>query len=137
MSIFTSILDKLGIHRPVPPDAKGSSVPPSQPGPMSVPRSQTPSYGATPQMPMVDVVSKLDGMAAKNPEKLDWRVSIVDLLKLLGMEATGAAIKELAVELQCPESEMGDSYKRNVWLHKALLTKIAENGGNIPRNLLN
>ncbi len=57
-------------------------------------------------------------------------------MALLGLDHSPAAIKELAVELGCPESEMGDSYKRNVWTHKALLKKIAENGGNIPQNLL-
>ena len=85
---------------------------------------------------MVDVVAKLNALAAKNPQKLDWKVSIVDLLKLLGLDASAAAIKDLAVELHCPDSEMSDSYKRNVWLHKTVLQKIAENGGNIPQNLL-
>jgi len=88
------------------------------------------------EMPMVDVVSKLNGLAKASPIELDWKVSINDLMVLLGMEHSAAAIKELAVELGCPESELGDSYKRNVWTHKALLKKIAENGGNIPQNLL-
>ncbi len=85
---------------------------------------------------MVDVTSKLDALAKANPMKLNWRQSINDLMALLGMQHTAADIKELAVELGCPESEMGNSYKRNVWTHKTLLKKIAENGGNIPANLL-
>jgi hypothetical protein len=87
-------------------------------------------------MPMVDVVSKLDSLAKASPIKLNWKLSINDLMALLGMDHSSTAIKELAVELGCPESEMGDSYKRNVWTHKALLKKVAENGGNIPQNLL-
>ena len=87
-------------------------------------------------MPMVDVVSKLDALAKKSAMQLDWKVSINDLMALLGMKHTAADIKELAVELGCPASEMEDSYKRNVWTHKMLLKKISENGGNIPANLL-
>lgn len=85
---------------------------------------------------MVDVVSKLDSLAKANPMQLDWKVSINDLMALLGMDHSPDAIKELAVELGCPEPDLSDSYKRNVWTHKALLKKIAENGGNIPQNLL-
>lgn len=87
-------------------------------------------------MPLVDLVSKLEKLAASNPEKLAWKVSIVDLLKLLGLDSGYAAIKELAIELGCPEFEMSDSARRNIWLHKTLLRKISENGGNIPKNLL-
>jgi len=144
MTIFSNILEKLGIKKPVAPTAPAAPVgrvPTPRPTPKGLPGARPMVYGPNPpksaEMPMVDVVAKLDGLAAKNPEKLNWRVSIVDLLKLLGMEATGAAIKELAVELNCPESEMNDSYKRNVWIHKTLLQKISENGGNIPQNLLN
>jgi phenylalanyl-tRNA synthetase beta subunit len=68
--------------------------------------------------------------------KLNWKTSINDLMALLGMDHSPEAIKELAVELGCPASELGDSYKRNVWTHQALLKKISENGGNIPQNLL-
>jgi hypothetical protein len=87
-------------------------------------------------MPLVDVVSKLDGLAKANPMKLNWKTSINDLMALLGMDHSPEAIKELAVELGCPASELSDSYKRNVWTHQALLKKISENGGNIPQNLL-
>jgi hypothetical protein len=85
---------------------------------------------------MVDVVSYLDALARKGGNQLDWKVSIVDLLKLLGMDSSGKAINDLAIELGCPEFEMGDSARRNIWLHKTVLAKIAENGGNIPANLL-
>ncbi len=88
------------------------------------------------EMPMVDVTAKLDALAKASPIQLNWRVSINDLMALLGMDHKPEDIKALAVELGCPESEMGDSYKRNVWTHKTLLKKIAENGGKLPQNLL-
>jgi hypothetical protein len=60
----------------------------------------------------------------------------VDLLKLLGLESSFAARKELAVELGCPSEKMGDSAQMNMWLHKTVLQKLADNGGNIPKELL-
>jgi hypothetical protein len=67
---------------------------------------------------------------------LDWKVSIVDLLKLLDIDSSREARNELAKELGCPADLMSDSAKMNVWLHKTVLQKIAENGGNIPQSLL-
>lgn len=136
MSIFTTILEKLGLRKPAAPTAPAPSTKPGWKTPVPGYGPYGPNPPKSAEIPMVDVVAKLNGLAAKNPEKLDWKVSIVDLLKLLGLDSSAAAIKELAVELHCPESEMGDSYKRNVWLHKTLLQKIAEYGGNIPSNLL-
>lgn len=87
-------------------------------------------------MSEVDVVAKLEGLAAANPAKLNWKVSIVDLLKLLDLDSSFEARKELATELGCPADLMGDSAKMNTWLHKEVLRKIAANGGNIPKELL-
>lgn len=87
-------------------------------------------------MEMVDVYSKLEGMAAKLGTPSNWKTSIADLLFLLGMDHSFKARKELAVELGCPEKLMDDSAKMNMWLHKTVLTKIAESGGNIPKELL-
>jgi hypothetical protein len=98
-----------------------------------MPASKTPA--AVP-VPVVDVVAKLEAMAAKTPGNLNWKNSIVDLLKLLGMDSSYAARKELATELGCPADQMSDSARMNVWLHKTVLQKIAENGGNIPADLL-
>ena len=103
--------------------------------------AQVPPAPSMPQphaapMAMVDVVSKLEKMASGSPG-LDWKVSIVDLLKLLGMDSSLTARKELATELGCPPDLMGGDYsKMNIWLHKTVLQKIAENGGNIPKELL-
>lgn len=95
-----------------------------------------PAPAPTP-VPMVDVVSKLDSLAAANPQKLSWKNSIVDLLKLLDIDSSLSARKELAAELGCPPDKMGGDYSAmNIWLHKAVLQKIAENGGNVPRELL-
>jgi hypothetical protein len=87
-------------------------------------------------IPVVDVVAKLEGMAMANPEKLNWKVSIVDLMKLLGLDSSFGARKELAHELGCPQEKMGDSAQMNMWLHKTVLQKLADNGGNIPKELL-
>jgi len=84
----------------------------------------------------VDVVAKLESLAASNPQKLNWKTSIVDLLKLLGLDSSLESRKELAVELGCPKEKMGDSAQMNMWLHKTVLQKLAENGGNIPKELL-
>lgn len=75
-------------------------------------------------------------MAKANPEKLNWKVSIVDLMKLLGLDGSLAARKELAAELGCPAEKMGDFAQMNMWLHKTVLQKLADNGGNIPADLL-
>ncbi len=83
----------------------------------------------------VDVVADLDKRAKASSEHLDWKKSIVDLLKLLDLDSSLHARKELATELHCPADKMADSAEMNVWLHKTVLAKIAENGGNIPDSL--
>ena len=84
----------------------------------------------------IDVVAKLEGLSSAHKEKLNWKTSIVDLMKLLGLDSSLVARKELATELGCPAQKMGDSAQMNVWLHKTVLQKLAENGGNIPKELL-
>ena len=78
---------------------------------------------------VVDVVTQLKQRAATNPQTLIWRTSIVDLLKLLEIDNSITARKELATELGCPPDLMGDSAKMNIWLHKTVLAQIAANGG--------
>jgi len=128
MSLFGKILEKLGFNRP----AKAEPVPQAPSAPQTVPTKPP----APAPIAVVDVVAQLEKLAASNPQKLNWKVSIVDLLKLLGIESSFAARKELAVELGCPSDKMGDSAQMNIWLHKTVLQKIAENGGNIPKELL-
>lgn len=89
---------------------------------------------AAPAQP-VDVTAILDGMAAKNPEKLDWKHSIVDLMKLVGMDSSLGARKQLATELGYTGNQ-SDTATMNMWLQKQVLKKIADNGGKLPADLL-
>jgi hypothetical protein len=82
----------------------------------------------------VDVEAVLNGLAAKNPERLDWRRSIVDLMKLLQLDSSLAARKQLAQELKYT-GDMNDSASMNIWLHKQVMIKLAENGGKVPADL--
>lgn len=122
MGLFSTILEKLGFGRSA-----------AQAAPAQAPTAPAP---AAPAITAVDVVAKLEGLAAKHKEKLNWKVSIVDLLKLLGIDSSLTARKELATELGCPAEKMGDSAQMNMWLHKTVLKKLADNGGNIPKELL-
>lgn len=166
MSLFASMLEKLGLRRkehgpaastaqpkgaPTPGAAIAPSRAPAQhAAPATAAKSQpqaprpaapstTPAKPAAVNAPApmtdVDVVAKLEAMAAANPQPLNWRTSIVDLMKLLGMDSGFAERKALAVELGCPPQLMQDSAQMNVWLHKEVLRQIARNGGNVPRDL--
>jgi hypothetical protein len=84
----------------------------------------------------VDVSAQLDQRAAASSQKLNWKTSIVDLLKLLDLDSSLEARKQLATELGCPPELMNDSAKMNMWLHKAVLTRVAASGGNVPKELL-
>lgn len=141
MSIFGSILEKLGIGA-----TPAASAPPPAPAPAAAPATappRSPAAAATPAAPgprpidVVDVTERLNRRAAENPQKLNWKTSIVDLLKLLDLDSSFAARKALATELGCPAELMGDSAKMNVWLHRTVLQKIADNGGYIPPELIN
>jgi len=98
--------------------------------------SSTPKPGATPSaaQPQVDVEAVLTKLASQNKEKLDWRRSIVDLMKLLDLDSSQSARKELAKELNYT-GDTNDSAKMNVWLHKQVMVKLAENGGKVPDSL--
>lgn len=132
MSFFGKILEKLGLK-----SAKAEPVPAPAPSPTPTPAAIAPVAPPPPKpIAIVDVVAHLEKLAAANPQKLNWRTSIVDLLKLLDIDSSFAARKELAVELGCPADRMGDSARMNMWLHKTVLQKIADNGGNVPKELL-
>ncbi|MEB2846774.1 DUF3597 family protein [Rhizobiales bacterium RZME27] len=83
----------------------------------------------------VDIAPILDSAVKQSGQKLDWKHSIVDLMKALGMDASLAERKELADELGYPGEKDG-SAAMNTWLHKALLKKLSENGGKVPAELL-
>jgi hypothetical protein len=158
MGCFGKILEKLGIKKDAPaapaaPTVKPMTAPPAEkPKPAATvqkvapaiqnvapakPVVMEPAKAAAPAVvavPEVDVVKHLEKLSAGSG--LDWKVSIVDLLKLLEIDSSREARNELATELGCPADLMKDSAKMNVWLHKEVLKKIAENGGNIPQSLL-
>jgi len=83
---------------------------------------------------IIDVEKILSERAAKNTQKLDWRHSIVDLMKLLDLDSSQTARKQLATELKF-DGDTNDSAKMNVWLHKSVMRKLAENGGQVPADL--
>ena len=82
-------------------------------------------------MQQVDVEAILNGLAQKNPQKLNWSTSIVDLMKLLDMDSSLTARKTLAQELKFT-GDTNDSASMNIWLHKQVMIKLAENGGKVP-----
>jgi len=133
MGFFSKILEKLGIGSP----GVAPVTPVTPPAATTVSAVAVPAAPAAPKpVALVDVVAQLEQRAAANPQKLNWRTSIVDLLKLLEIDSSFAARKELATELGCPAALMGDSANMNIWLHKAVLARIAANGGNVPADLL-
>lgn len=143
MSLFSKILSKLGFGNnqasasttPTPTSvAQQPAAASPTASPVSAPAS-TPAP-ATPQMSQVDVVAKLEQLASANPEELNWKTSIVDLMKLLDMDSSLASRKDLAIELGYPRDQTDDSAAMNIWLHKTVLRKLSENGGNIPQELL-
>jgi len=85
-------------------------------------------------MSQVDVEKVLTDLAAKNQQKLDWRKSIVDLMKLLDLDSSLAARKELAKELGYT-GDTSDSASMNIWLHKQVMAKLAASGGKVPDDL--
>ena len=76
----------------------------------------------------------MDNLAGQSSERLDWRRSIVDLMKLLNLDSSLTARKELAQELSYT-GDMNDSASMNIWLHQQVMTKLAENGGKVPDEL--
>ncbi len=133
MGFFSKILAKLGI-------GSDSAAAAPLPQPAAAPAAAAPAAATVAAAPkpvaLVDVVAQLEQRAAANPQKLNWRTSIVDLLKLLEIDSSLAARKELAQELGCPADLMADSARMNMWLHKTVLARIAANGGNVPADLL-
>lgn len=131
MSIFGTILSKLGFGDKTQTAAADTTAPLAEAAP-----SAPAAAPAVQAISEVDVVAKLEVLAGAHAEKLNWKLSIVDLLKLLGLDSSLAARKELATELGCPAEKMGDSAQVNMWLHKTVLQKLAQNGGNVPSELL-
>lgn len=134
MGFFNKILETLGFGKEAVAPPAPTETPSSEA--VAAPAAGEPSPAPTIAISTVDVVAQLEQRAAKNPQKLNWKTSIVDLLKLLDLDSSLAARKELAKELGCPPELMTDSAQMNMWLHKTILARLAANGGNIPKELL-
>jgi hypothetical protein len=104
-------------------------------GASAAPPSAQPGATATATMAQVDVADVMTKLAGQNPEKLDWKRSIVDLMKLLNLDSSLTARKQLAQELRYT-GDMNDSASMNIWLHKQVMQKLAENGGKVPADLM-
>jgi hypothetical protein len=119
MSIFGKILSALGLGSGSAADTGSAAVP----------------AGGGAAMSQVDVEKVCSDLAAKNKEKLDWKRSIVDLMKLLGLDSSLKARQELAKELKYT-GDMNDSAKMNIWLHAQVMQKLADNGGKVSPDLM-
>ena len=147
MSIFGNIMSSIFGHAKAQPAQTPAAAPGATSGPVSSSASNktpgvTPASGSgakTAAAPaaaqaQVDVAAVLTDLASKNTEKLDWRNSIVDLMKLLKLDSGLSARKELAKELNYT-GDINNSARMNVWLHKQVMVKLAENGGKVPDSL--
>ena len=125
MSIFGSIMNAI---------FKGPAKAVTEAVSAAVGGGSSPAAPAAAPASQVDVAAVLTGLAAQNKEKLDWKRSIVDLMKLLKLDSSLTARKELAKELHYT-GDMNDSASMNIWLHKQVMQKLAENGGKVPDDL--
>jgi hypothetical protein len=147
MSIFRSIMSRIFGSDAAPDTAPQPGAPDPNASSVATPATAPPvsaSAGSTPVAPSaaaaaagepVDVEKVLTELAAQNGQGLNWRSSIVDLMKLLGLDSSQAARKELAAELRYA-GDANDSAAMNVWLHKRVMEKLAENGGKVPPDLI-
>jgi hypothetical protein len=143
MGMFSDLMGKIfhhGANAAAPVDAVPAGVTPES-RVQAAARQGVPVGGAVPggvgvtTMAPVDVGATLDKLAAGHQEKLDWKHSIVDLMKLVGMDSGLAARKELAADLHYT-GDTNDSAAMNIWLHKEVMRKLADNGGHVPADLL-
>ena len=128
MSVLGNIMGAIFGHGSAQASASPTAAPKAQasPSPTAAP--------AAPKTQTVDVAAIVDKAAASKGEKLTWRTSIVDLMKALGLDSSLAARKELAKELHYT-GNTNDSAAMNVWLHKQVMSKLAENGGKLPADI--
>ena len=136
MSIFTAIRNAIfghdaGASATAPADA---AAPRSAINPATSPAAAQPAVPA-PAGQIVDVAVVVDQYAARSGQKLNWRTSIVDLLKALGVDSSLQSRKSLAEELGF-DGDNSDSAAMNIWLHKRVMQKLAENGGKVPADIL-
>jgi hypothetical protein len=128
MGMFNDLMNKIFHHAPAerPADAATGAPRPGAPG-----NTATTVAVAAP----VDVAAILTKLASENKEKLDWKTSIVDLMKLVGMDSSIGARKALAADLHYT-GDTNDSATMNIWLHKEVMKKLADNGGKVPAHFI-
>ena len=135
MGLLATLMGKiLGKGAPSSQSTTASATQPPTGGSSPSVAAANPPAGAPAPPPVVDVTAILDGLASKSSEKLDWRTSIVDLMKLVGMDSSHSARLELAKELNY-SGNTSDSAAMNIWLHHQVILKISENGGKVPSEL--
>jgi uncharacterized protein DUF3597 len=132
MSILGKIISTIFGHAGAAP--AGTPAAPAAPSAPATAPSSAPASPAAKPATQVDVADVLTKLAAKSREKLDWRHSIVDLMKLLNLDSSLAARKALAGELHYT-GDTNDSATMNIWLHKQVMQKLADNGGKVPDEL--
>ena len=136
MSILGTIISKILGKAPASPAAAVPAAPSAQASgtTSAAPSAPAPASSPPPPGPSVDVAAVLDDLSDKKTEKLDWRHSIVDLMKLLSIDSSLAARKELAKELHY-DGDTSNSASMNIWLHKQIMVILAANGGKLPSDL--
>ena len=135
MGIFSNIMAKIMGHEARASEAQVNAAVASNAPAAGAQASAAAGAAATAAQP-VDVEAVLEGMASSNSQKLDWRHSIVDLMKLVGIDSGLSARKSLAQELGFTGST-DDSATMNIWLHKEVMRQLAANGGKVPAALVN
>ncbi|WP_425624051.1 DUF3597 domain-containing protein [Agrobacterium radiobacter] len=137
MSFFDKIKNAIfGKAEAAPQTSAPAGTPSTTASPTTAsPAAPAPTAAAPAPAGNVDVASILDAAVKKNGQKLDWKHSIVDLLKALDLDSSLTARKELAGELGYT-GDTSDSATMNIWLHKAVIKKLSENGGEVPADLL-
>ena len=134
MSIFGTIMGKIMGHSARAQAATENSARPNA-APAAAPAAAATATATATASATVDVAARLDEMKAASSQKLNWRESIVDLMKLVGIDSDITNRRALAHELGYT-GDLNDSATMNVWLHKQVMQKLAENGGKVPANLL-
>ncbi len=136
MSILGTIMAKVLGKAPASPAAAAPAAPsaPASGTTNAAPSAPASTSSSVQPGPSVDVAAVLDDLSGKTTEKLDWRHSIVDLMKLLSLDSGLAARKELANELHYG-GDTSNSASMNIWLHKQIMVKLAANGGKLPEDL--
>lgn len=136
MSIFSKIMDAIS-WKGTRPTQTGQTPKPAPTTTPAAPLPSTPAPAPTTPAPapvsQFDVEANLSEMA--QDKDLNWRTSIVDLMKLLGIDSSLANRKELAQELGY-KGALDGSAEMNIWLHKATMRKLAQNGGKVPASML-